>query len=148
MSHVVTPLGLGRSAIPTRNHARPTETVAIEDRALIQQLIDELLTCSLILADDWHAIGDEQRDWVLAALDQNDLIDRLVERELLTDYQGSRIKAGTVYGLVLGNYRVLDRVGAGGMGIVFKAEHTLLRRIVALKVLPLSRDQDSRMLLR
>src|SRR5205814_181924 len=38
--------------------------------------------------------------------------------------------------------------GAGGMGIVFKAEHTLLRRIVALKVLPLSRDQDPRMLRR
>src|SRR5260221_615020 len=34
------------------------------------------------------------------------------------------------------------------MGIVFKAEHVLLRRVVALKVLPLSRDQDTRMLRR
>src|SRR5439155_7738705 len=83
-----------------------------------------------------------------AAIDQNDVIDRLARHNLLTAYQAGRVKAGTVYGLVLGNYRVLDRVGAGGMGIVFKAEHTLLRRIVALKVLPLSRDQDPRMLRR
>jgi response regulator RpfG family c-di-GMP phosphodiesterase len=137
-----------QSAFPSRNEQRPSPTVTLEDRHFIQQLVDELLTGSLVLADDWFALEEAQRDWVLAALDQNDLIDRLTQRNLLTEYQAGRVKAGTIYGLVLGNYRILDRVGAGGMGIVFKAEHTLLRRIVALKVLPVSRDQDTRMLRR
>lgn len=143
------PSRLGQSHIPLRNHeAYPQATVAFEDRAIFHQLIDELISCSLVLADDWHNLDAERREWILSAMDQNEFIDRLAKHGLLTEYQAGRIKAGTVYGLVLGNYRILDRVGAGGMGIVFKAEHVLLRRIVALKVLPLSREQDARMLRR
>ena len=40
--------------------------------------------------------------------------------------------------LVLGNYRVLERLGAGGMAVVFKGEHMELRNQVAIKVLPIS----------
>jgi response regulator RpfG family c-di-GMP phosphodiesterase len=59
---------------------------------------------------------------------------------LLTDYQVDRVLAGTTHGLVLGNYRVLDRLGAGGMGVVFLAEHLLMKRRAAVKVLPLDED--------
>ena len=61
----------------------------------------------------------------------------LVEAHLLTQYQLDRITAGTTHGLILGNHRVLDRLGAGAMGIVFVAEHTLMKRRVAVKVLPM-----------
>jgi response regulator RpfG family c-di-GMP phosphodiesterase/serine/threonine protein kinase len=61
----------------------------------------------------------------------------LVEARLLTQYQLDRITAGTTHGLLLGNHRVLDRLGAGAMGIVFLAEHTLMKRRVAVKVLPM-----------
>jgi serine/threonine protein kinase len=50
--------------------------------------------------------------------------------------------------LILGNFRILDRIGAGGMGIVFKAEHLDMRRHVAIKVLPESSNQDDRVLRR
>src|SRR5262249_5849579 len=60
----------------------------------------------------------------------------LVKAKLLTSYQLDRILSGTTHGLVLGNYRVLARIGAGGMGIVFRGEHALMRRQVAIKVLP------------
>src|SRR5205085_12626789 len=70
----------------------------------------------------------------------------LVRHGLLTPYQAARVEAGTLFGLILGNYRILDRIGAGGMGVVFKAEHIDLRRLVAVKVVPMAADQDPRLL--
>ncbi len=42
----------------------------------------------------------------------------------------------------LGKYRILRRIGAGGMGTVYLAEDTLLKRTVALKVLPKDRAEN------
>jgi response regulator RpfG family c-di-GMP phosphodiesterase len=64
----------------------------------------------------------------------------LVQAGLLTPYQLDRLLSGTTYGLVLGGYRVLEELGSGGMGKVFLAEHGLLRRRVAVKVLPVDED--------
>jgi len=60
----------------------------------------------------------------------------LVRAGLLTSYQLDRVLAGTTHGLLLGNHRVLNRLGSGSMGVVFLAEHTLMQRRVAVKVLP------------
>src|SRR5262249_22957888 len=60
--------------------------------------------------------------------------DDLVRRGWLTAYQAEQLLRGHGERLVLGQYRILDRIGAGGMGQVFKAEHTLMKRLVALKV--------------
>jgi serine/threonine-protein kinase len=43
---------------------------------------------------------------------------------------------------VLGQYRLLDQLGSGGMGLVFKAEHLLMKRVVALKVMSAHLVQD------
>lgn len=59
----------------------------------------------------------------------------LVRRKLLTAYQVEQIQAGQGRSLILGNYVILDKIGQGGMGLVLKAEHRRMKRLVALKVL-------------
>src|SRR6185437_3104813 len=63
------------------------------------------------------------------------LIAELVENRRLTQFQAAQIKAGKTKTLVLGEYVLLDKLGAGGMGQVFKAQHRRMKRLVALKVI-------------
>jgi serine/threonine protein kinase len=70
----------------------------------------------------------------------------LVARGVLTRFQAERLLAGRTAGFVLGPYSVLDEIGRGGMGRVYRAEHRTMRRIVALKVLAPEVLSDARAL--
>lgn len=60
----------------------------------------------------------------------------LVEAGRLTKYQASAIYQERPEGLVLGEYTVLEKIGSGGMGHVYKAVHARMGRQAAIKVLP------------
>jgi eukaryotic-like serine/threonine-protein kinase len=64
---------------------------------------------------------------------------RLVELGYLNRWQVEQLKDGRTK-FTLGPYRIVNAIGQGGMGHVFKAEHKLLGRIEAVKVLPKSRS--------
>ena len=67
---------------------------------------------------------------------------------LITEWQRKRLLEGRPSGYFLGKYRLLDHLGTGGMSSVFLAEHPLMRRRVAIKVLPRNRVHDSSYLAR
>ncbi|CAN5561705.1 hypothetical protein BH11PLA2_BH11PLA2_04610 [soil metagenome] len=71
------------------------------------------------------------------------VLEQLVDSQLLTRYQAEKIASGKYRGFVLGPYVILDRLGGGGMGHVFLAEHSAMRRNVALKVLSVGACNDA-----
>src|SRR5262249_11980940 len=64
----------------------------------------------------------------------------------LTAYQAGAICQGKAKGLIIGRYIVLEKLGAGGMGLVFKAQHRRLKQAVALKILPPSLTRNPELL--
>ena len=82
--------------------------------------------CDAFLAERYERLSDYGSDERVGMA--------LVQAELLTGYQLERVLEGRTHGLMLGNYRVLDELGRGGMGTVYLAEHRLMRRRVAVKV--------------
>lgn len=68
---------------------------------------------------------------------------QLVRDSLLTYFQAKQIKFGRYKRFTIGSkYRLLELIGAGGMGAVYLCEHTLMKRLVALKVLPTEKLDD------
>jgi serine/threonine protein kinase/Leucine-rich repeat (LRR) protein len=68
-------------------------------------------------------------------LDPKALAGELIRRGWLTAYQANQLLQGKGQELVLGSYILLERLGEGGMGQVFKARHRNLGRTVAVKLI-------------
>src|SRR4051812_25575963 len=80
----------------------------------------------------YRLLDDEQIDRLDRELrgqsDARLLADELVRRGALTSYQAGRLLSDDGSELSLGQHVILDRLGEGGMGLVLKARHRLLRR--------------------
>jgi serine/threonine protein kinase len=77
-----------------------------------------------------------------ALQDPHRLADQLVRQHWLTRFQADQILQGRSKGFWVKRYKILDQVGIGGMARVFLAEHAIMRRKVALKILPTSKCAD------
>jgi serine/threonine protein kinase len=73
-----------------------------------------------------------------------DLLQALIDADVLTRWQIDQLRKGRHKGFMLGKYKLLRLLGAGGMSSVYLAEHATLHSRVAIKVLPVKRvDQTS-----
>jgi len=72
----------------------------------------------------------------------NKLAGVLVRDGLLTLFQAEQLVQGKWRRFTIGRYKVLERLGAGGMGSVYLCEHILMRRRVAVKILPNTKSED------
>src|SRR5437773_6725886 len=68
-------------------------------------------------------------------LDSVALAERLVRDNVLTSFQAKRFLTNRPHGLIVGRYIILDRIGSGSMGRVYKAHHVMMDRVVALKII-------------
>src|SRR5262249_48118405 len=68
----------------------------------------------------------------------------MVRDGLVTQFQAQQLLAGKTRGYVISQkYKLLELLGVGGMGKVFLCEHVLMRRLVALKILPLEQPETA-----
>lgn len=70
--------------------------------------------------------------------------DGLVGAGLLTEWQAHKLLAGKTKGFYLGSYKLLRPIGKGGMGVVYLGEHHVMKRLMALKILPAEALKDQR----
>jgi serine/threonine protein kinase len=72
----------------------------------------------------------------------------LVKRSVLTEWQAGNLLQGKHRGFRLGPHRILMPLGKGGMSAVYLAEHMMMRRRCAIKVLPAKYQADPDLLSR
>lgn len=107
-------------------------------------LVQTALASRLVTAEQIHRAivtacdGGDERSVAASEVSDDAIGRRLVELGFLNPWQVEQLKAGRAK-FTLGPYRILDAIGRGGMGHVFKAEHQLLGRVEAIKVLPRSK---------
>lgn len=99
----------------------------------VEEFIERVVQSGLMsmrdVAEFHRTLGPDKRS------DPELFAKELVRARKLTKFQASAIYQGKTQGLVFGDYFVLDKIGVGGMGKVFKARHRVTGDIVALKVM-------------
>lgn len=100
----------------------------------LEQFVRSLAECGLMSVEECRAFI-ESFPHEMRPKTAEQLARELVAQGRLTKFQAQAIYQNKGQRLVIGNYLLLERIGRGGMGDVFKAKHQKMDRIVALKIL-------------
>jgi serine/threonine protein kinase len=120
-----------------------SRSVALEIES-VESFCNLLARSKLVPADEVHTL---RQRWLHemgeSASDPAKFRKWLVTQRYLTAYQAALLSRGRVERFFLGDYKLLDRIGVGGMAGVYKAIHRL-GQTVAIKVLPPSKAKDAK----
>ena len=100
----------------------------------VEQFVERLTQCGLLSAQEIDAF-QQQLPPDKRPKEVQQFAHALVQQGKLTKYQAQAVYQGKTKRLVFGQYVVLDKLGEGGMGVVLKARHRRMDRLVAIKVL-------------
>ena len=100
------------------------------------RLVDEV-RLGAVVAEMRAELGPEKSE-------QIDTVTRwCVSRKLVTEWQAKQLLRKRYKGFFLRQYKILSHIGAGGMSTVYLAEHSIMQRRVAIKVLPKKKLEKS-----
>lgn len=106
------------------------------------EFVQNLTDSGLLTPEELEkALGNASQE---RARDGAALAQQLIAAGTLTSFQADAVANRRFDGLEIGQYVVLERLGQGGMGTVFKARHRRMRRVVAIKVLAASLGQSEK----
>ncbi|MGE0755672.1 MAG: serine/threonine protein kinase, partial [Pirellulaceae bacterium] len=120
--------------------AKPSVKTFIDLTQRSKLVDDELLKQKLLECKE--QLGEE------FPTDVDAVAEFLIQQKLITRWQCDKLFDGKYKGFLLGKYKLLDHIGSGGMSSVYLAEHVVMRRLAAIKVLPKKRLKDSSYLAR
>jgi serine/threonine protein kinase len=103
------------------------QRTAVASRLVSLQQLEETLVEAMRATGGERVSVDQVSDELLGEL--------FIARGTLNRWQVEQLKAGRTK-FTLGPYRIVDAIGRGGMGHVFRGVHELLGRVEAIKVLP------------
>jgi serine/threonine protein kinase len=110
----------------------------------IDEYVELIRKSGLISADDVDsATNDFSQTTAVGGGDSATFAAYLEGQGLLTRWHNDKLLNRKYKGFFLGSYKFLDKIGAGGMGKVYLAEHTGLHRRSAIKILPRSLTKDT-----
>lgn len=117
----------------------------------VEKLLDLLKRSGLIENPDQitKAVSAlKRRSGGLLPGDPKTVVNFFIKEKLVTQWQSEKLLEGRYKGFFLGKYKLLGHLGTGGMSSVYLADHVLMQRRVAIKVLPGKRVDDSSYLAR
>src|SRR4051812_30793718 len=97
-------------------------------QGLIARVVTDLIAHAVVLNEEWEELPETDQHDVLRSADKAEALDKLLRHRLLTSFQHAMIVKGAECDLVLGHYRLLETIGRGGMGVVYRGENNFLRR--------------------
>ena len=117
------------------------EPPIVREAVSVDGFVSGLRRCGLFPEQEVDALLSD-----VSAADSSSMAKELVGKKKLTPFQARVLLKGRWKGLVLGNYVILEKLGQGGMGSVFKAKHRRLGRVVCVKVVNSAGRKSPRML--
>src|SRR5215211_7059673 len=106
------------------------------------ELVDLIRKSGVVDAARLTAHLQQLEDRGALPADPPGLASQLLRDGLVTHFQVEQFLLGKWRGFTIGKYRVLERLGSGGMGTVYLCEHMTVCRKVAVKVLPTSQASN------